>query len=67
MYVQVYAKESLCACTSVSEWKRENVSLFESERESLCVGVNVFVCERENVCVCVCVCMCVKKREYLFV
>ena len=37
VYVQVYARESLCACTSVSEWKRENVSMFESERESVCL------------------------------
>jgi len=37
VYFQVYARESLCACTSVSEWKRENVSMFESERESVYV------------------------------
>ena len=35
VYVEVYARESLCACTSVSEWKRENVSMFENERESV--------------------------------
>ena len=32
----MYARE-MCACTCVSEWKRENVSMFESERESVCV------------------------------
>ena len=32
----VCERESV-ACTSVSEWKRENVSMFESERESVCV------------------------------
>jgi len=37
VYLQVYARESLCACTSVSEWKRKNVSMFESERQNVCV------------------------------
>jgi len=47
VYVQVYARESLCACTSVSEWKRENVSMFESERESVAC---VCMWKRENIC-----------------
>ena len=30
-------RESLCACACVGEWKRENVGMFQSERERVCV------------------------------
>jgi len=65
VYVQVYARKSLCACTSMSEWKRDYVSMFESERESVCVKAREREkerCgkrggERETSSVCVCMCL----------
>ena len=61
VYLQVYVRESLCVCTSVSELKRENVSMFESERKSVCVKAQMCVCV--SVCVYVYVCVCKRERK----